>query len=365
MTCLVPLELAGFDGSEKVFFWRNPRPSSTYYCRPIRFRFCKETKEVLDEEESYLENSIKDLVPTEIDEGCWTIRPIIELTMIDGKVATALSDVTNSTMCCPVCGCKPSDMNRIEEATQRPISSESIRHGLSTLHAWIRSMECFLHISYKLDLKKWRIPKSEQPAVKKRKARIQKQLRDRLGLIVDMPRPGGSGTSNDGNTARRFFQNPQIADILELDEKLIEKMHVVLQTLSAGFAIDADKFETFCREVAHLYVEKYDWYNMPQSLHRILIHGHQVVRRMTLPIVFLSEEALEARNKDFKKFRERFTRKAKRNYTNEDIFRRLICSSDPIISSYRKPKFGHTRTSFSSEAIALFKEPNLLHHLDL
>lgn len=135
--------------------------------------------------------------------------------------------------------------------------------------------------------------------------------------------------------------------------------------LSSGFAIDADKFEFFCLDVAELFVKCYGWYNMPQSLHRILIHGHEVVRRMTLPIGFLSEEALESRNKDFKKFRERFTRKAKREYTNVDIFRRLMCTSDPIISSYRKPQVGKNSITFSAEAIALLKEPSLPGQLDL
>jgi hypothetical protein len=26
-----------------------------------------------------------------------------------------------------------------------------------------------------------------------------------MGLLDDVPKPGGSGTMNDGNTARRFF----------------------------------------------------------------------------------------------------------------------------------------------------------------
>ena len=33
--------------------------------------------------------------------------------MVDGKVATALSDVTNSSQCCSVCGTKPTQMNNI------------------------------------------------------------------------------------------------------------------------------------------------------------------------------------------------------------------------------------------------------------
>ena len=42
-----------------------------------------------------------------------TVNHIIELTMVDGKVATALSDVTNSSQCCSVCGTKPTQMNNI------------------------------------------------------------------------------------------------------------------------------------------------------------------------------------------------------------------------------------------------------------
>ena len=30
-----------------------------------------------------------------------------------------------------------------------------------------------------------------------------------MGLIIDKPRTGGSGSSNDGNTAGRFFNEAQ------------------------------------------------------------------------------------------------------------------------------------------------------------
>ena len=112
-------------------------------------------------------------------------------------------------------------------------------------------------------------------------------------------------TSNDGNTARRFFQNADItADIIGVDLQLIEHLHVILTALSSGISIDASKLEAYCIETARLYVQNYPWYYMPQSLHRLLIHGPAVVRHMTLPIGMMSEEAQEARNKDFKKYRE-------------------------------------------------------------
>jgi len=49
----------------------------------------------------------------------------------------------------------------------------------------------------------------------------------------------------------------------------------------------------------------------------------------------LSEEAQEARNKDYNNIREHHTRKNSRLNTNEDLLHTLLVSSDPYISSIR------------------------------
>lgn len=54
-----------------------------------------------------------------------------------------------------------------------------------------------------------------------------------------------------------------------------------------------------------------------------------------IPIGKLSEEASEARNKDFRKYREHHSRKFSRIATNEDIMNNLILSSDPKLSYLR------------------------------
>lgn len=41
------------------------------------------------------------------------------------------------------------------------------------------------------------------------KNRIQEQLRNELGIMVDAPKQG-TGNTNDGNTARTFFNNIEI-----------------------------------------------------------------------------------------------------------------------------------------------------------
>lgn len=47
----------------------------------------------------------------------------------------------------------------------------------------------------------------------------------------------------------------------------------------------------------------------------------------------ISEEALEARNKDVRNFRLNHTRKFSRTITNRNLFQRLSSTSDPVICS--------------------------------
>ena len=42
--------------------------------------------------------------------------------------------------------------------------------------------------------------------VQQTKLDIQEKLRNRMSSLVDIPRPG-SGNTNNGNTARRFFKS--------------------------------------------------------------------------------------------------------------------------------------------------------------
>jgi hypothetical protein len=75
-----------------------------------------------------------------------------------------------------------------------------------------------------------------------------------------------------------------------------------------------------------------------------------------LPIGQLSEEAQEARNKDLKQFREHHSTKTSRISTHEDLLNRFLISSDPLISSLRKPP---QKNSFKllRDVFTLLKEP--------
>jgi hypothetical protein len=149
---------------------------------------------------------------------------------------------------------------------------------------------------------KWQIRKQDREKVQQRKHLIQEKFRKEMGLLVDVPKPGGNGTTNDGNTAKRFFRDPTLsASITGIDETLIRKCSVTLQALSSGYRVNATAFDNYAKETAKLFVSLCAWYYMPASVHKALIHESAIVSAALLPIGQLSEEAQEARNKDIKK----------------------------------------------------------------
>lgn len=195
---------------------------------------------------------------------------------------------------------------------------------------------------------------------------MQDKFRKELGLLVDMPKQE-TGNTNDGNTARKFFDNAEkSAEITGINLDLIKHFRVILETINCRFPIDADKFEKYSKETLNLYLKEYSWYLMPVSVHKVLFHGKDIIVATILPIGQLSEEAQEARNKDCRKYRELFARKTLRVATNTDLFHRLLISSDPFITisgsrtcHHHRHHHQSKRGNISSEVLALLKEPSV------
>jgi len=68
------------------------------------------------------------------------------------------------------------------------------------LHAWIRFFEYFQE--YFLDIEKWQLKGEDKSKLLSRKKIIQEIFKTIMRLKVDYVR---SGTPNDANTSRRFF----------------------------------------------------------------------------------------------------------------------------------------------------------------
>ena len=150
-------------------------------------------------------------------------------------------------------------------------------------------------------------------------------MKEEFGLLVDTPRAGGSGTSNTGNTARRAFQNEEkFAEILEVDQRLIHRLHVMLIAINANISLDVNAFQTYARDTAKLWTELYPKFYMPVSIHILLIHGWESLAHSPLPDSFFTEQSLESTNKTFKHDRAHHSRRDSRLHTIMDQFDRYI-----------------------------------------
>ena len=256
-------------------------------------------------------------------------------TMIDGSVCNVVSG-TNSTQMCYICRATPKMMNSKLVNSLSP-NVEFYKLGLSTLHCWIRSFECLPHIAYRLNVKTWQVRgETAKKNFAETKCKVQNAFKEKMGLLVDIPKPG-FGSTNDGNTARRFFGNPELSsEITGIDLSLIINLSIILKIISCGKEINISKFTTLVNEIKSIYLKNYSWYYMPISLHKLLVHGPEIISFFITPIGQLSEEALEGRHKDVRYFREHHTRKTSRCDTNKDLMKMILLSSDPYLSHIRK-----------------------------
>ncbi|CAH0551072.1 unnamed protein product [Brassicogethes aeneus] len=326
---LVPLRLVvSVDGETKKIIWQNPVPSSARFCRPIRIRFINESKDVIQDEIAYVRET-----EVSTSNGPGKIKHRIMLTMVDGKVCNAATD-TASTMRCYICGHFSKDFNKLIKSKE--VNVEALKFGLSILHARIRFFESLLHLAYKLPLKKWQARSDEEKkVVKEKKEEIQRAFKKELGLLVDVPK-AGVGNTNDGNTSRKFFDEPECSSrITGINLDLIRRFKVILEVISSGYSIDAEKYDAYALETAKMYKDLYGWHPMSPTVHKVLMHGALIISNAILPIGNLSEEAAEVRNKHFRQYRLNFARKFSQVKCNRDILNRLLLSSDPYLSSCR------------------------------
>lgn len=319
-----------------------------------------ECKELIKEEISIINSQIEKLQPVnvEVDDKMISIHTKLIFCMVDGKICNSQLNVSSQK--CYVCGCTPKEMNDKQKLETKIDNPESYQYGLFPLHAKIRTFECLLKISYRLGVKKWQIRKNseEYKLVDQRKRTIQAEFRKKMGLLVNIVKVG-YGTTNDGNTARCFFDNPsESASITGLDETLIKYFSVLLQAISCGYEINPDAFNSYAYKTLERYLELYSWYCMPVTVHKLLVHGYNIIKHAILPIGQLAEDAQECRHKEIKYYRQHNTRKYSRKATMEDLIHTLLFSSDPVVNSYRKKNLKPFK-NMSPDLLSLLANPKL------
>ena len=186
--------------SSSSLLWHNPVPSSPIYCRPVKLEFIKEKDEVIHQEFQRMAKEIDNIHPT-IVEDIIVFHEFIP-TMVDGKVTQSLSG-SKASSTCTICvpPTKPSQMNDLSAIKKKKPSQEMLSYGISPLHLYLNSLDLVLHLAYRIEIKVWRVMKKDHKSyAKKRKKAIQKSLKEKLAVNVDMPTQGKGNTNTGRNT---------------------------------------------------------------------------------------------------------------------------------------------------------------------
>jgi hypothetical protein len=173
--------------------WKNDKPNSYRFTRPIRLEYVKETQAFNREMHDSLSKEVENLETTThllADGRAISVKSKFYLTAIDGKVSSDIHGV--GYQCCSICQAKPNDMNDLDNFLSNdekfPINNTALLNGISPLHSWIRTFDCLLHLAYRMKFKSWQARKeSEKKSLKKTKLEIQKQFELEFNMRVDQP----------------------------------------------------------------------------------------------------------------------------------------------------------------------------------
>jgi hypothetical protein len=238
------------------------------------------SKVTLREEIARLQAEIDNLQPMDwsTDDLKFVIRFQGILCLCDGKVVNVLTD-NNSALRCPFCHATPTQMSNPDGIFE--ILPEALNLlCLSILHFGLRSFELLMNIGFRQDFKQWQVRKGSlnEAQFSFRKKRIQAAYKLK-GLNIFEPRSDGSGTSNDGNTARRCFEDHTFfADQCGIPVDLVFNVKIIWMVLACGLPIDPDKFKAFCKKTQKIYFDNVSWYRPSASFHKILEHTDLVLR---------------------------------------------------------------------------------------
>lgn len=265
-TTFVPLRLVDEESQEII--WKNPASMSTRFCRTIHLQYKKETAALIQEEYQRLSKEIEELGIVTLAGGNISFDGYI--CQLDLKCLNAVYDNKN-THACPICLKSTKDFNK---AIDFPVVSEArLRHGAGVLHTKIRTMEALVKVAERLELRKYRCSKDQ---VEERKREIQRDLWQSIGVRFGVVTQG-FGTSNTGNTARKFFERPKtIAMVLKLPYEVVRRLAVVMVAISCQLPLNDHNFRNYLLETRKAWCEEFHWYPMSPTIHKILAHGADI-----------------------------------------------------------------------------------------
>jgi len=323
---MAPLRLVTIIDDEETPLFDYPCQNSPHSCRPLRLAFEKETEATMQCEFQRLQKEMSELTDLVVSPKV-TIQFSGLFTLIDGKVLCSITGA--KTIQCPLCHKSGLELAKNEGPFELK-STEFICYGASVLHFGLRAFSTLLQIGYKQDFKSHRVTKQNSSTVEARKLKVKQAFKREMNLIVDSP--SSPGNTLCGNVARKAFSNPvKFAQIIGVSPMLVSNIEVIWRIMGSKYPINAEKFDKLCKETLEVYLSDAGWFNIPPTIHKILVHGKDIIKACPVPIGWTSEEGSEANNKFIRKFLLHHTRKTSHIDTLTDLFHRLLEISDPVL----------------------------------
>jgi hypothetical protein len=320
----------------------------------LRLAFEKENNETIQIEYQRLQKEMDQLQNYLISENPRISVSFSGLfTLIDGKVLCSITGAKTTE--CPFCHKSGKELAKNEG----PFEVESTRfleYGASPLHFGLRAFSALLKMGYKQDFKQHRVTKEHSAKFEARKLIVKEAFKRELNLIVDSGSDPGKTLS--GNVARKAFANPIVfAQIIGVSPMLVSNLDVIWRTMASSYQINGREFEEFCKQTLDIYLSEVGWFNIPPTIHKILVHGRAIVDACPVALGLTSEESSEANNKFIRKFLLQHTRKTSHLDTMTDLFHRLMAVSDPCLLSKSLKENKKKSRQFTPEMKELLQIP--------
>lgn len=109
--------------------------------------------------------------------------------MLDDKLCNTLSE-TKFSRRCYLCGASSKYFNDLQKMSSRSGNDEFLSFGITVLYSWIRTSEFLPQLAYKLPIEYWRATQESKDIVENHKNILQEQIKKKISLAVDLPKPG-------------------------------------------------------------------------------------------------------------------------------------------------------------------------------
>ena len=167
----------------------------------------------------------------------------------------------------------------------------------------------------------------------------------------------------DGNTARRGLDDPEYAEMtLGMPAELVENFRDLWIIFRCTIRLDPDLVQQECAKILAKYKELCHWGQLPPTIHKALVHGHEFFRKVpkSLALGHFSEEPLEASHKALRHIELCNARQMSRELRLTDVMKRLLDLSHPIILAKRIQKHRRSQEDlpdYPDRIKALFETP--------